>query len=143
MEEFEAKPMSQPDLPESTNVQLQIQALRQLILSTLLLVLVVSGAFNIFLLRQYRTVKAELAPMKANAAQIIQQCNTINATANDLAKKFLEYGRTHPDFMPILNKYGIRSAGATGAPPSTSLAPSVPGMTPSTTPTAPIAAPKK
>lgn len=139
MEEFEAKPMSQPDLPEATNVQLQIQSLRQLILSTLLLVLVISGAFNIFMWRQYRTIKAELAPMQANAAQIIQQCNTINATANDLAKKFLEYGRTHPDFMPILNKYGIRSAGATGAPPSTSLAPSVPGMTP----TAPIAAPKK
>ncbi len=34
---------------------------------------------------------------------------------SDFIKKITEYGRTHPDFAPVLAKYGIR---LTNAPPA-------------------------
>jgi hypothetical protein len=43
---------------------------------------------------------------------------------NDFVVKLTEYGRTHPDFAPILAKYNLKPTAATGVPaiaPATSL----------------------
>lgn len=37
---------------------------------------------------------------------------------SSFVKKLVEYGRTHPDFMPILTKYGINADRATSPPDS-------------------------
>ncbi len=130
MDNFENTPAT--PVPESAlSGSAELQALRHLITSVLLLVLVVSGTFNIYLWRQYRTVQAELAPIQPQAAQILTEANRLNSFAGDIARKFLDYSRTHPDFTPILNKYGIR-AGVTGAAPTSLTAP---GTTPTPAPT--------
>ncbi len=133
MDNFENNPATPAPESGAANVNAEVQALRHLVTSVLLLVLVVSGTMNIYLWRQYRTVQAELAPIQPQAAQILTEANRLNGFASDVARKFLDYARVHQDFQPILNKYGIRSAGPTGAPP-TSLTPPV---------TAPAPAPKK
>ena len=43
--------------------------------------------------------------------------------SSDFVKKVAEYGRTHPDYMPILAKYGLKPGAATGAPPVAATAP--------------------
>ena len=55
---------------------------------------------------------------------------------DEFTKKITEYGRTHPDFAPILAKYGLNTTSPTSAPTAS------PGsLAPASLP--PAAAPKK
>ena len=125
MDTLENKPSPQPN---PNDLQAQYDALRQLVVSILILVLVISGTLNIYLLRQWRSSSKDLAAIRPQAAQIIAEYQKVSGPLmTDFIKKITEYGRTHPDFAPILAKYGIKP---TNAPP----------VTPTKTPTA---APKK
>lgn len=113
------------------DLQAQCDALRHLITSILILVLVISGTLNIYLLRQWRTTSKDLASIRPQAAQMVAEYQQKSGPLmNDFINKITEYGRTHPDFAPILAKYNIKSVAATGAPAA--------GPTP-----APAAKPKK
>ena len=105
------------------DLQAQFDALRHLVTSTLILVIVVSGTFNIYLLRQWRTVSKELAQIRPQAAQIIADYQKSGPLMDDFVNKITEYGRTHADFAPIMAKYNLRPAGATGAPAATPVSP--------------------
>ena len=120
-----------PIQPNANDLQAQFDALRHLVVSILILVIVISGTFNIYLLRQWRSVSKELAGIRPQAAQMIAEYQKVSGPLmNDFVKKITEYGRTHPDFAPVLAKYNLKPAGPTGAPPATPASP-------------PAAAPKK
>jgi hypothetical protein len=101
------------------DLQAQFDALRHLVTSTLILVIVVSGTFNIYLLRQWRTVSKELAQIRPQAAQIITDYQKSGPMMDDFVNRITEYGRTHADFAPIMAKYNLRPAGTASAPPAT------------------------
>ena len=106
------------------DLQAQYDALRHLVVSVLILVIVISGTLNIYLLRQWRTVKRELTGFRPQAAQVIAEYQKVSGPLmTDFVKKIAEYGRTHPDFAPILTKYNLKPAGATGAPPAAPTSP--------------------
>jgi hypothetical protein len=105
------------------DLQAQYDALRHLVTSTLILVIVISGTFNIYLLRQWRSVSRELAQMRPQAAQLIADYQKSGPLMDDFVNKITDYGRTHADFAPILTKYNLRPAGATGAPAATPVSP--------------------
>ena len=105
-------PAGDPDL------QAHLDALRHLVTSILILVVVISGTFNIYLLRQWRTVSKELAQIRPQAAQIIADYQKSGPLMDDFLKKVTEYGRTHPDFALILAKYRLSPATAAAAPPA-------------------------
>ena len=120
-----------PIQPDANDLQAQCDALRHLVVSILILVIVISGTFNIYLLRQWRSVSKDLAGIRPQATQMIAEYQKVSAPVmNDFVKKITDYGRTHPDFAPVLTKYGLKPAGPTGGPPATPAAP-------------PAAAPKK
>jgi hypothetical protein len=98
------------------NLQAQLNSLRQLIASTLVLVFMVAGALNIYFWRQYRSIQAELGPLQMQSARITAEVNNVNGAANELARRLIEFGKTHPDFQPILKKYNLQQAPATNAP---------------------------
>jgi len=100
------------------DLQAQFDALRHLVTSTLILVIVVSGTFNIYLLRQWRSVSKELAQIRPQAKQIIDDYQKSGPLMDDFVNKITEYGRTHADFAPIMAKYNLRPAGAAGALPA-------------------------
>jgi len=102
--------VSEPDL------HAQFDALRHLVTSTLILVIVISGTFNIYLLREWRTVSKELAVLRPQATQMIADFQRSGPLMDDFIHKITDYGRSHPDFAPILAKYNLRPAGAIGAP---------------------------
>ena len=110
-------------MPLQTNtndLQAQCDALRHLIVSILILVIVVSGTLNIYLLRQWRSAKKDLDGIRPQAAQMIADYQRVSAPLmTDFVKKITEYGRTHPDFAPVLAKYGFKPGGATGTAPAT------------------------
>jgi hypothetical protein len=126
---------------EVTELRDQVESLRHLVGSMLILLVVVSGTFNIYLLRQWKTSKTDLAVFKPQAANLIAsyQKNEQPAVENFI-KKMVEYGQTHPDFAPILNKYQIKAA-----PPPAGAASPVPPVPGAATPAtgSPTAAPQK
>jgi hypothetical protein len=113
-----------PAQPAANDLQEQFDALRHLVVSVLILLIVVSGTFTIYLLRQWRTVSKELAGYRPQATQMIAdyQKNSV-PVMGDFLKKVTEFGRTHPDFVPVLAKYNIKPAAATSAPPTTAAPP--------------------
>jgi hypothetical protein len=96
-----------PAQPELGDLQAQCDSLQQLVSSLLLVLIVISGTLSIFLLRQWRFVKADLDERTPQAAQMLMEHTNNFAVTQDFVKKVAEYGRTHPDFGPIVAKYHL------------------------------------
>jgi len=109
----------------------QCRSLRQwltwvlaLVMAVQVLLIVVSGTFTIYLLRLSRTTSKELAGFRPQATQMIAEYQKVSAPAmTDFLKKISDYGRTHPDFAPVLAKYGLKPGDPTGAAPAAATAP--------------------
>ena len=106
--------------PDANDLQRQYDALRHLVVSILILVVVISGTLNIYLLRQWRSTSKDLAAIRPQAAQMIAEYQKVSGPLmQDFVKKITEYGRTHPDFVPVLAKYGLKPSTPTNPPPAT------------------------
>src|SRR5689334_2936004 len=105
MDETEIKTPAQPELVQ---LREQFEALRHLVVSILVLLIVVCGTLDVYLLRQRNTTRKDL---KAIAPQAMNIINTYQqgqgAWIDDFIRKVSEYGRTHTDFAPIMTKYGL------------------------------------
>jgi len=121
------KPETQPVIePETEELKQQCACLQRQMMTLLLALVIVSGTLTVFLWRQARYARRDLEDMKSPAGQIIQEFNQNKAAMDGFVAKIAEFGRTHPDFAPIMTKYRIPMP--TGAPPATATAP-VPATT--------------
>jgi hypothetical protein len=122
MDTLEDRAPAQPGL---TDWREQFTALRHLVVSVMVLLMVVSGTFNLYLWKRWRDASRELDGLRPQAAQIAQTVANIQKVEvpamQDFVRKITEYGRTHPDFAPILAKYNIKPAAPTGATPATAM----------------------
>jgi hypothetical protein len=121
---METSPNPVPVQSEASELRSQYEQLQQLVSSLLLILIVVSGTLSVFLLRQWRFVKAELSSVQPAAAQMQTEHNSSQPFTQDFLKKLAEYGRTHPDFAPISGKYRLNDFLA--KPGSTSVTNSLP-----------------
>jgi hypothetical protein len=118
---------------DANDLQAQLSSLQHLVVSILILLVVLSGTLNIYLLRQWVWAKRELAGIRPQATQAIADYQRQSAPLmNDFVKKITDYGRTHPDFTPILAKYNLKPGAAPTAPAPTV---SAPHSTPAAPPT--------
>ena len=115
--------------PETEDLKQQCVCLQRQMTTLLLALVIVSGTLSVFLWRQVRYARRDLEAIKPQAAQIIQEFNQARPGMDAFLAKVTEYGRTHPDFMPILTKYRIP---ATAAPPATVTAPKPAAPAPAT-----------
>jgi hypothetical protein len=101
------------DSTSSHALQQQIRNLQALVVATLMAGLLLSAGVNIFLFRQVSMVRKDL-----EASQRI--VDDYEANKKQLISTFIgrlqEYGQNHPDFQPILQKYGIPPAPAVQSP---------------------------
>jgi hypothetical protein len=104
---METSPNPVPPQSEVSELRGQCSQLQQLVSSMLLILIVVSGTLSVFLLRQWRFVKAELASAQPAAVQMLTEHTNSLAFTQDFLKKVAEYGRTHPDFNQITLKYHL------------------------------------
>lgn len=121
---------------DSAELQQQCACLQRQITTLLLAVFVLSGTVTVFLWRQARYARKDLEVLKPPALQIIQSFKQEKPIMDDFVSKLAEFGKTHPDFMPILTKYKIQpvaTAGITSAPPAVIAPKTVPAPS-STTP---------
>jgi hypothetical protein len=104
---------SETNLPVQTELMDQIVALRHQVFTLLLALVVVSGTLTVFLYRQASVTGKDIAAIKPQATKIIQAFAQRRAGMENFVKQLTAYGSTHPDFQPILIKYGIVEQPAT------------------------------
>ena len=109
---------SETNSPVQTELVDQVVALRHQVFTLLLALVVVSGTLTVYLYRQASLARKDIAAIKPQAAQIIKAFSENRVGMENFVKQLSAYGSTHPDFQPILRKYGIvpQPANAPGAP---------------------------
>jgi hypothetical protein len=118
MDEIENKPGSTPAL-DTPDLREQVESLRHLVGSMLVLLVIVSGTLTIFLLREMKNASKELEAYRPGATNMIALYQKQQGPAMDeFLRKLQQYGQTHKDFEPVLLKYGLKGTGPTGAPPA-------------------------
>jgi hypothetical protein len=100
---------SETNPPAQTQLMDQVVALRHQVFTLLLALVVVSGTLTVFLYRQASVNSKDIAAIKPQATQIIQAFAQTRTSMETFVKQITAYGSTHPDFQPILRKYGIVS----------------------------------
>jgi len=118
MNESETNSSLQNDLMD------QMVALRHQVFTLLLALVVVSGTLTVFLYRQASLTGRDIASIKPQATAVIDAFKHDQALMESFVKQVSAYGVTHPDFQPILKKYGLLPPPAgTPVPPGTSAPP--------------------
>ena len=118
MNESETNPPAQTELTD------QIVALRHQVFTLLLALVVVSGTLTVYLYRQASVTGRDIAAIKPQVTKIIQEFSQNRVGMENFVKQLTAYGNTHPDFQPILRKYGIVPQPATA--PAALAAPAAP-----------------
>ena len=93
--------------PTQTELSDQIAALRKQTFTLLLALIIVSGTLTVFLYRQASLTRRDIASIKPQATQLIQAYSQNGPNIMNFVKQLQAFGTTHPDFQPILKKYGI------------------------------------
>jgi hypothetical protein len=108
-----------------SDLQDQVENLQKMVIYILVLTTVVAGAFAFFMQRQVKLTRAELDVLRPQAEQIdAQYQKLVGPDMEVFGRKLAEYGATHPDFAPIMTKYGLGKAVApTGTAPVRPTAP--------------------
>jgi len=101
MNESETNPPVQIELMD------QIVALRHQVFTLLLALVVVSGTLTVVLYRQARLTGKDIEIIKPQATQIIEAFKRDRVGMEAFVKQLTVYGNAHPDFQPILRKYGV------------------------------------
>jgi hypothetical protein len=104
------------------NSNSEIAALKNQVFTLLVALIVVSGTLTVFLYHQASSEGKEL-----NAARALDAGMSTNEVMfTTFVNRLVAYGEKHPDFVPVLKKYGI--APVPGVPASVM----VPGGVPAT-----------
>jgi len=96
--------------------QADFHALRQQMVWILLIVIVISGTLNVFFLRLWNFTRTSLHNSRAMYVQELTQFESQTNRMTQIVNGLTEYGRSHPDFMGILNHYGLSNSPAGGKP---------------------------
>jgi hypothetical protein len=98
---------SETNPPMQTELMDQIVALRHQVFTLLLALVVVSGTLTVVLYRQAKLTGKDIAVIKPQATLIIQAFSRDRPGMENFVKQLTAYSVTHPDFQPILRKYGV------------------------------------
>jgi len=105
-----------PGEDTSESLEAEVASLRQQVWTLLVLLLVVSGTLSIFLMRQVTYARSDLAAMKAQVTPFMQEYQKELPGLDQFQQKMNEYGRAHPDFVPLLTKYNAVIPANSAAP---------------------------
>lgn len=85
----------------------RVESLQRQVTLLLLALIIVSGTLAFYLFYQSLIWKRDLAKVKPEAEQIIKNYNDARPKIEKFVQQLQAYGQTHPEFQPILRKYGI------------------------------------
>jgi hypothetical protein len=109
------------------DINSQIAALQRQVFVLLVALVVVSGTLTIFLYRQASLAGKDITAIKPQAQQVVGLFNQNQQLMAKFAEQLVEYGKTHPDFRPVLVKYNlVAQPGAAAVNPTAPPAPVLP-----------------
>jgi len=98
---------SEPNSSAQAELMDQLVALRHQVFTLLLALVVVSGTLTVVLYRQSNLTGKDIAAIKPQATQVIERFKQNQQSMENFVKQLAAYGVTHPDFQPILQKWGV------------------------------------
>ena len=98
--------------PTPGEISEQISALQRQVFTLLLALIVISGTLVAYLYYESR----QLGKNINSTRQVTQLYKQVQPVIQGFIGQLAVYGATHPDFQPILNKYGIGPTNAPAAP---------------------------
>jgi hypothetical protein len=104
--------MNDSDIPQTpADLSDQVEMLRRQLFILLLALIVVSGTVATYLYYQSRVMKQTVDGIKPQAMQVIQNYKALTGSINrQQVETFLNqvgvFAMAHPDFQPVLKKYG-------------------------------------
>ncbi len=99
------EPQTNPPAPD--DLASEVASLRRQISILLLALIVISGTVTTYLFYQSHTIGGDLSALEPQARQIIQNYDKNVPAIQKFVQDLVVYGQSHPDFQPILKKYGI------------------------------------
>ena len=95
------------------NTSAEITALKNQVFTLLVALIVVSGTLTVYLYRQVSMAGKDLA----QGEQLKVALEKREVPVENFVNELVAYGEKHPDFVPVLKKYGIAPvAGVPAAP---------------------------
>ena len=86
----------------------EICALKRQLFTLLVALVVVSGTLTVYLYRQASITGKDIAAIQPQAQQLIGAFNQNQSLMIGFVNQLVVYGQAHPDFRPVLLKYGIQ-----------------------------------
>jgi len=83
-------------------------ALKRQVFTLLVALVVVSGTLTVYLYRQASIAGKDIATIQPQAQQLIGAFNQNQSLMIGFVNQLVAYGQAHPDFRPVLLKYGIQ-----------------------------------
>lgn len=105
-----------PASSELTELKAQCAQLRAQTHNLRIAQLIVAFAVAGFFWVEARRNGQALETMRPQAAQVADVTKKQSPAINDFVNRLAEFGRTHPDFVPVLTKYGIPTTPASAVP---------------------------
>jgi hypothetical protein len=95
------------DSPAPDDLAGQVTCLRRQVTLLLLALIVVSGTLATYLFYQSHIISNDLGVLEPQARDIVQNYEKNLPNLQKFVQELVAYGQSHPDFQPILKKYGI------------------------------------
>lgn len=86
----------------------EISALKRQVFTLLVALVVVSGTLTVYLYRQASITGKDITAIQPQAQQLIGAFNQNQSLMISFVNQLVVYGQAHPDFRPVLLKYGIQ-----------------------------------
>jgi hypothetical protein len=96
-----------PESSELVEVKQQCAALHRQVVILVMAIFVVSGTLTVYLGVQARRLGKNLDAIRPQARQVMDASLREAPVINNFMVKLADYGRTHPDFAPIVAKYRL------------------------------------
>jgi hypothetical protein len=94
------------------DINSQIAGLQRQVFALLIALVVVSGTITVYLYWQSRVAGYDIQALSRQTEKIFASYGQNKALIESFEKQLVAYGQTHPEFRPILVKYGLMPAPA-------------------------------
>jgi len=106
--------MNEPEMnaPAPADLGEQVAALQRQVFTLLLALIVVSGTLVAYLGYESHHLGKDISTIKPQAQQLMQAYKQNLPGMETFVNQLVAYSQTHPDFRPVLQKYGINPPAA-------------------------------
>jgi energy-converting hydrogenase Eha subunit F len=98
-------------LPEDNNADAEnnaeFAALKNQVFTLLVALIVVSGTLTVYLYRQASLINKDILQYQMQDQQVSAALAKNESTIGPFVQELMAYGQKHPEFVPVLRKFGL------------------------------------